>query len=168
MMRNEIPSRLHNPVCRVPIGYVPMVFQILLHHLVRYHSCTPCSIPNCPKVPTPVPFPKCREFLLQQSRTPPLQPLHQVANAYRWRIFHMHVYMVFAYHSLQNVYILAVAYLHKYIPTSLLYITCQHCVSIFCNPNYMTAQITNTMRTISVCCHVCKYTTFLEIINKLH
>lgn len=80
----------------------------------------------------------------------------------------MHVYVVFAYHSLQNMYIFAVAYLHQYISTSLLHVSRQHCVPIFCNPNYMTAQITNTMRSISIIQHICKGITFLEIINKLH
>ena len=80
----------------------------------------------------------------------------------------MHVYVVFAYHSLQNVYIFAIAYLHQYVSTSLLHVSRQHRVPIFRNPYYMTAQITNTMRTISVIRHNCKGTTFLEIINKLH
>ena len=130
-----------------------MVFQILLHHFIGYHTCTPCSISYRPKVSPPIPLPQLRKLLLQHSWTSPFHPLNQITHTYCWRILHVHMDMVFAHYSFQYVYILTIAHLHHYVPAPLLHIPCQHLIPVFRNPHYMTCQITNSMRTIPIIRH---------------
>jgi len=49
----------------------------------------------------------------------------------------MKVNMIFADNPFKDDNILSVAYLDDQIPTTLLYITLQNMVTVFCNPNNM-------------------------------
>ena len=68
----------------------------------------------------------------------------------------MHVNVVRAHHALQNVHILAIAYLHQDVPASFLYVSGQDLVSIFRNPHYVARQVAHAMRCLPIFSHSLK------------
>ncbi len=133
-----------------------MVFQVLLHHFVRYHTSAPDSISNGPEMPPPILFPQTGVLLLQNIRCPTLQLFDQFTHAKRRRVFHVHVNMVRTHHALQYVHILAIADLHQQVPTPSFYVAGQHLVPIFRHPHYVARQVAHAMRRLPIFGHVLK------------
>ena len=127
---------------------LPVVFEILFHHLICNISSTPRSVADCPKMATPISFLKFWKFLLKSSRTSALQSLHHITNRFRWWIFYMDMDMILAYHSLQYFDILRYTNLPYYLPASLLNISLKHRIPIFCYPNYVHRQPGNGVATV--------------------
>ncbi len=140
------------------IARLPVVFQILFHHLICYISSTPGTISDCPKVAAPISPLQLWKLFLKPSRASSFQALHKITDRFRWRILHVDMHMVFADNSLQDLNIFRLTYLTYKIPTSMLYVPFKNTISIFCNPNYMHRQPRNCMALLSqTFSHLTKY-----------
>lgn len=117
-----------------------MVLKVILDHLVGDISRAPYSIPNGPKVPTPVLLGKNREFLLKTARRPSLEAFHKVAHLLRGTVLDMYVHMVLAYNAFKDPYIFRITNLLDKISAPNLNITLEHVVPVFSNPHYMGGQ----------------------------
>src|SRR6185312_16760146 len=92
-----------------------MMLQILLYSFIRDVSGAPGSVADRPKVPTPVFLSQRGVLLLQPPRGPSFHPLDQIRQRLRRTILDLHLHMVFAYHSLENAYVLGVTYLYQQV-----------------------------------------------------
>ncbi len=124
----------------VHIGRVTMMFEIVLDHLIRNISRTPCAISYGPKMATPISLGKGREFFLQSTGSPSFEPFYKIADLLGGTVLDMHVHMVPAYHSLKNSNIFRITYLLDQITAPHLYIPLKYRISIFCDPHYMDRQ----------------------------
>jgi hypothetical protein len=131
-----------------------MMLQILLHQLFRQVASAPRTVPNRPEVFAPVSLPKFREFSLQDSRRPSLEPLHQIAQRLQRRILQVHVDVILTDHSAQNPHVLGVTDLNQKFPASLLNLTLQNVKPILCYPNHMHGQPANRMSPVSLLFHL--------------
>ena len=127
------------------VFWLPVMFQILFDHLIRYIPCTPGAIANRPKVATPIALLQLWKLFLKPSRTPSLHPFNKSTYRLGWWIFNMDMHMVLAYHSFQYFNILRLTNLTHQVPTSLLDISFKNRISILRNPNYMHSQPCNRM-----------------------
>ena len=90
-----------------------MIIQILLNHSICNDSCAPNAIAYCLEITSSVLLSQNRKLFLQQSETSDFQPFYQITNTQGRRIFDMHVNVIFAYYSFQDMHILTIAYLTK-------------------------------------------------------
>ena len=130
-----------------------MMFQILLHHFFRYISTAPRPISHTPEVPSPVPFLKVRVFPLQLPRALPFHMFDQLTDCQRRRVFHMHVDMIRAHHTLQNSDILCITNLNQQLSTSWLYLAYQNVIPIFRGPHEMHGEPADRMASNPVAFH---------------
>jgi len=135
------------------IAWFSVVLQILLHHLFRDVSCAPRSISYRPEMFAPVSSLQLRIFLLEQSRGSPFDSSYQIWHRFRWRIFYVHMHMVFAHYSFEYLDIFRVADLHDQISAPNFYIPLQHMVSVFRYPDYMCCKSRNAVAVVAILLH---------------
>ena len=138
------------------------MLQVVLDHLVTHYSSTPHSVTYRPEVLTPVTLAQIREFLLQMVRCPAFQFLHQQTYALMRRILYVHVDMILAHHSFQNMNILTVAYLNQLFTAAFLDITLQHFIAVLRRPHQVTCNTAYRMTIVSIICHATKIIIFIE------
>ena len=130
-----------------------MMLQVFLHYFFRYVACAPGSVPYRPKVSSPVSLSKVRILLLQHPRSSPLKPLHQIRKRLRWRIFYVHMYMIFAHYAFENPHIFGVTYLDEQISTSNFDFAFKHMVAILRHPDDVCSEASNCMPAVSIFTH---------------
>jgi len=113
------------------------MLQIFVNHFVRDVSSTPTTKANRPKVTTLIFLLQFGEFQLEFSRTSTFQFLYQCTHILGGAVFQMHMNVVFANNSFQNLDSLSIAYFDKHGPTTFLNITDKHRIPVLCTPNYM-------------------------------
>ncbi len=128
---------LQNDSIGLNVARLPMMLKIFLYHFISYVACTPNTVTNCPKMPTPIPFRKLRILFLQSSGGSPLQTFNNITDVQRWPVFNVDMHVIFTHHALKYLNILNITYLLDKLTTSLLNITFQNLIPIFCNPNYV-------------------------------
>lgn len=117
-----------------------MMLQVLLDRLIGYHTGTPYTVSHCPKVLTPITLLQNGILLLKMMGGTAFQFLHQKAYALRGGILYMHVNMVFAHYSFQNLDILTVTDLDQQVTATTLNVACQYRVTVLRCPDQMAAQ----------------------------
>lgn len=128
---------LQNNCVGFHVTRLSVMLKVFLNHLVRYIARTPNPITNCPKMSSPITFRKCGILFLQSSVGSPLQSFNNITNVQRWPVFNVDMHMVFAHNSLKYLDILSITYLLNKIAASLLDVSLQNFIPIFCNPNYV-------------------------------
>ena len=121
----------------INVARLAVVLKVFLHHFIRYVAGAPNAITNCPKVPAPISLRKFWVFFLQPAGRSTLQAFNYIANVQRWPVFYMDMHMVFAHHTTKYLDILRITNLLDKLTASLLNITLQNFIPIFCNPNYV-------------------------------
>jgi hypothetical protein len=129
------------------------MLQILSHHLVSYIACAPRPVPDCPEMPPPVPLAQLRVLLLQQPRSAPLHPLHQIRHRLRRRVLDMHVDMIFAHHPFEYTHVFGVADLQKQVSASHFDVAYEHRVTIFRDPDYVCCKASDCVSAMPVVSH---------------
>ena len=129
------------------------MFQIGVHHFVRYVPCAPATESDRPEMAAPISLFQLRELLLQLPGTAALQFFDQVAHAQRGTVFHMHVDMVLGDHALQDRYVLRLAYLDQQGTTAYLGVALQNGIPIFGAPHNVDAEPGNCMSIAPYFCH---------------
>ena len=128
---------LQNDVIIIDVARLAVVFKVFLHHFISYVARTPNTITNCPKVPTPISLRKFWVFFLQPAGRSPLQAFNNIAYVQRWPIFNMDMHMILAHNTFKYLDILRITNLLDKVTASLLNISFQNFIPIFCNPNYV-------------------------------
>ncbi len=131
-----------------------MMFQRFLHHFIRDIAATPRAVSDCPKMIAPIAFFQLWKFCLQQPRRATFQAFNQIRQSKFWRIFDVHMNVVFADYTRQNPNIFRVANLNQQISTARFYIAFQNVIAIFSTPNKMHGQPRNRVMTVSIFFHL--------------
>ena len=129
------------------------MFQILRDHLIRDVATAPRPVADRPEVPPPLPSAQLRKLILQPPRCPPLQPLDDLADGFRWRVLDQHVDVIFADDALENADVLGVADLHDQIPATLLDLPLQDGVTVFRHPDQVDGQARDGVAAVTVVAH---------------
>ena len=111
--------------------------DVLLDEFFGNVSCGPCSVTHCPEVIAPVAFFEMGEFVLDEAGGSSFEFLHDLGDGEFWRIFDVHVHMVNAYGSFEDLNVFAVADLDEKFTTSLLDIAFENVIAIFGDPDDM-------------------------------
>ena len=137
----------------VPVGAVPMVFQVLIYHLIRDIASTPSTVTDCPEVFPPVPLLKFWVLRHKQLGTTTLQPPDQLTNRQLGRVADVQVDMILTYNAFQYTNIVGIADLTKYVTATHLHSASKDVVSIFGHPDQMNLQIKRTVASSSIVRH---------------
>jgi len=132
-------------VILISVRRIPMMLKVIFNHFVRYITCTPGAVTNCPKVFSPITLRQFRVFFLQSTGSSSFQSLDQVAHRRRWPIFDVHMNMIFAYNSFKDSNVFSITNLLNQISATALDISFKNWISVFCYPNYMCGQPTYRM-----------------------
>ena len=95
-----------------------MACDVFLNHIFRDVACTPGTVANGPEMVAPVAFFELRKFLLQMVGRSSLERFHDVAYREFWRIFDVHVDMIDAHRSFEDLHILGVTDLDENFPAA--------------------------------------------------
>jgi hypothetical protein len=128
---------LQNNSISINVARFTVVLKVFLNHFIRYVARTPNTIPNRPKVPTPISLRKFWVLFLQPPRRSTFQAFNNIANVQRWSVFDVDMHVVFAHNAFKYLDILRITNLLHKLTASLLDVTIQNFISIFCNPNYV-------------------------------
>ena len=124
---------------------VLVMIQIGFEYLIRDVAYTPATIPDTPKMPTPVTSLQFTKLLQKQLGAPPLEPLDQIADTQRRGVRQVQMDVVLTDDALQNMHIQGVTGLAQQVPAPYLYIPRQHLVTVFCTPHQMHLQVVDRM-----------------------
>ena len=141
---------LQNNSISINVARLAMMLKIFLNHFVRYVACTPNTVPNCPKMSTPISLRKLWVFLLQSARSSSFQSLYDITYVQRWSVLNVNMHMIFANHSFKYLHIFRITNLLNKVAASLLDIPFQNLIPIFCNPNYVGRKPRHRMATDSL------------------
>ena len=107
-----------------------MPLYILSNHIFCNLSRAESTLSNSPKMTAPIPFPQMREFLLECTRRPPFQSLHESTHRQPGRIRDREMHRVLAYYSLDDFYIVSRTGLSNQCPQSFPYILGEYLIAI--------------------------------------
>ena len=142
-----------NNIIRICIRRISMMFKILLHDLISNVACTPNTITNSPKMPTPITSTQLWIFCLKASRCSTFQAFDNITNILRRTVFDVNMYMIFAYNTFKNSYIFRIANLFNKISATFLNVAFKSMVTIFCNSNYVRSKPRYSMSRTSLFFH---------------
>ena len=130
-----------------------MMLQILLYRFLRNVARAPCTVPDCPEVPAPVPLAQRRVLFLQPATGAPLHPLDQVRQRLRRRVLDVHVDMIFADYSFKYPHIFGVADLQEQVSTSDFDVTFKHVITVLRHPDDVRRQTCDRVPAVPVIFH---------------
>ncbi len=125
------------------------MFQVLRHQIVGNVAAAPGTIPDRPEVFAPVPLLQLGELLLQDPRGPSLQPLDEIADGFRWRIFEQHMDVIFTDDPFEDAHIFGITDLDQQRATPLLDVALEHLVAVFRYPDDVDGQATDRMTAVA-------------------
>ena len=135
------------------IGRVAVVFQVLLHHFFREVARAPGSVANCPEMLAPVPAFEFRILELEYSGGPPFEAFDQVTDGFRRWILNVHVYVIFADYTFENLDVFGITDLDDQFTAAHFDVALQDVVTILGYPDQVCRYARHTVAILALLFH---------------